>query len=74
MHATSYYLNPQLLHYIVDFEVKHGLYDCLERMIGDVQEISKIDTPNLKILRGKQKFFGSQIEMASLKTKTLAQW
>jgi hypothetical protein len=44
LHAASYYLNPKL-HYGVDFKayfkVKRGLYDYLERMTGDVKEISK---------------------------------
>lgn len=26
-----------------DYEVKRGLYDCLQRMMEDVGEISKID-------------------------------
>ena len=76
MHAAGYYLNPQL-HYNVDFkadfEVKRGLYDCLERIVGDVQEISKIDS-QLEDFKRKAKFFGSPIAMAALKTKTPAQW
>lgn len=76
LHAAGYYLNPQL-HYGVDFkadfEVKRGLYDCLERMVGDVQEISKIDS-QLEDFKRKEKFFGSPIAMAALKTKTPAQW
>jgi hypothetical protein len=46
LHAPGYHLNPKL-HYGADFsadyEVKRGLYDCLQRMIEDVHEISKIE-------------------------------
>jgi hypothetical protein len=44
LHAASYYLNPKL-HYGVDFKadfkVKRGLYGYLERMTGNIKEISK---------------------------------
>ncbi|XP_058774188.1 uncharacterized protein LOC131648449 [Vicia villosa] len=76
LHAAGYYLNP-ILHYSssfkADYEVKRGLYDCMERMIGDVEEISKIDT-QLEDFKGKAKFFGSPIALAALKNKTPAQW
>jgi hypothetical protein len=76
LHAAGYYLNPKL-HYgadfKADFEVKRGLYDCLERMIGDVQEISKIDA-QLEAFKTRAKFVGSPIAMAALGTKTPAQW
>ncbi|KAK2431194.1 hypothetical protein QL285_029453 [Trifolium repens] len=76
LHAAGYYLNPKL-HYgadfKADFEVKRGLYDCLERMIGDVQEISKIDA-QLEAFKTRANFFGSPIAMAALGTKIPAQW
>jgi len=37
-----------MLHYDPKFkahyEVKHGMYDCLDRLVGDIDEISKVDT------------------------------
>lgn len=76
MHAAGYYLNPQL-HYSpefkADFEVKRGLYDCLQRMVGDVGEISIIDA-QLEDFKTRAKFFGSPIAMAGLKNKTPSQW
>ncbi|CAL5199978.1 unnamed protein product [Lathyrus oleraceus] len=56
-----------------DYEVKHGLYDCLQRMLADVGEISKIDAQH-EDFKKKAKFFGSSIAMAALKTKTPTQW
>lgn len=36
LHAAAYYLNPQI-HYKsdfkVDFQIKHGLYDCMDKML-----------------------------------------
>jgi len=26
----------------VDYEVKHEMYDCLDRLVGDIDEITKI--------------------------------
>lgn len=76
MHAAGYYLNPQL-HYgpefKADYEVKRGLYDCLERMVGDAEVITKIDA-QLEDFKMRAKFFGSAIAMAALKTKTPSQW
>jgi hypothetical protein len=76
LHAAGYYLNPQL-HYSSDFkadwEVKKGFYDCLQRMVGDIEEISKIDC-ELEDFKIKAKFFGSPIAMQSLMKKTPAQW
>jgi len=76
LHAAGYYLNP-ILHYSsdfkADFEVKRGLYDCLQRMVGDMDEISKIDC-QLEDFKSRAKFFGSPIAMAALKKKTPAQW
>ncbi|PNX84021.1 HAT family dimerization domain containing protein, partial [Trifolium pratense] len=76
LHAAGYYLNPKL-HYSADFkahyEVKHGLYDCLQKMIGDVKEITLIDA-QLESFKKKAVFFGGPIAMAALGTKTAAQW
>ena len=45
LHATSYYLNPQLRYedkfYSVN-EVRKGLYECMDRML-DYQEHLKVD-------------------------------
>ena len=46
LHAAGYYLNPQF-HYSpnfkADFEVKRGIYDCLQRMVESMEEVKKID-------------------------------
>nr|XP_007147219.1 hypothetical protein PHAVU_006G105700g [Phaseolus vulgaris]ESW19213.1 hypothetical protein PHAVU_006G105700g [Phaseolus vulgaris] len=46
LHAAGYYLNP-MLHYHpdfkVDYEVKRGLYECLERLVGDLDVMGKVD-------------------------------
>jgi hypothetical protein len=76
LHPAGYYLNPKL-HYSAnfkaDYEVKRGLYECLQKMIDDVKEITIIDT-QLEDFKNKAKFFGSPIAMAALETKTAAQW
>lgn len=75
LHVACYYLNPKL-HYSSnfkdDYEVKRGLYDCKESMIGDVEEISKIDA-QLEDFKRKAKFFGSPIALTALKNKTMEQ-
>jgi hypothetical protein len=51
LHAAGYYLNPKLhygVDFKVDFKVKRGLYDYLERLIGDVKEISKTTSETAK--------------------------
>lgn len=76
LHAAGYYLNP-MLHYgptfKVDYEVKRGLYSCLERILGDMAEVNKIDG-QLEDFKSKAKFFGSEIAQLALKNKTPAQW
>lgn len=46
LHAAAYYLNPHF-HYSPDFkpnvDIKIGLYDCLQRMVPDRDELLKID-------------------------------
>jgi hypothetical protein len=45
-HAPGYHLNPKVnygVDFKADYEVKRGLYDCLQRMIEYVHEISKIE-------------------------------
>nr|KYP37329.1 hypothetical protein KK1_041470 [Cajanus cajan] len=46
LHAAGYYLNP-ILHYApnfkVDWEVKRGFIDCMEKIVGDFEIIGKID-------------------------------
>ncbi|XP_019420754.1 PREDICTED: uncharacterized protein LOC109330944 [Lupinus angustifolius] len=67
LHAAGYYLNPKL-HYApnfkVDVEVKRGLYDCLTRMVGNIEEIGKTDD-HFEDFKNKTKFFGSPIAMES---------
>jgi len=76
LQAAGYYLNP-MLHYhpefIADYEVKRGMYDCLERLVGDIDEMSKIDVQT-ESFKSKSRFFSSQITQRALKTKTPLQW
>ncbi|KAK7380750.1 hypothetical protein VNO78_33267 [Psophocarpus tetragonolobus] len=76
LHIAGYYLNP-MLHYNpefkADFEVKRGLYECLERMVGDMDEISTIDA-QFEDFKSKSQFFGSSVAESALQTKTPAQW
>jgi len=59
--------------YKVDYEVKRGMYDCLERLVGDIDEMSKIDE-QIESFKSKSGFFGSPLAQRALKTKTPAQW
>lgn len=56
-----------------DYEVKRGMYECLERMGGDIDEITKIDA-QIEGFKSKSGFLGSEIAQRALKTKTPAQW
>ena len=56
LHVTSYYLNT-MLHYQpkfkVDYEVKRGTYDFLERLVGDIIDVQ------IESFKSKFGFFGS---------------
>lgn len=46
LHVVNYYLNPMLPYnpeFKVHNEIKHRMYDCLDRLVGDIDEISNID-------------------------------
>jgi len=58
--------------YKVDFKVKRGMYDWLERLVGDIDEMSKING-QIESFKSKSGFFGSLIAQRALKTKTPAQ-
>ena len=76
LHAAGYYLNPMLHYYVefkADYEVKRGMYDCLERLVGDIDGIGKIDS-QIESFKSKSGFFGSAIAQRALKTKTPSQW
>ncbi|QHO24890.1 uncharacterized protein DS421_12g376240 [Arachis hypogaea] len=76
LHAASYYLNPQI-HYSpnfkVEYDVKKGLYDCLDILVGDSALITIIDS-QLEDFKSKAKFFGRDVAKNALKTKTPSQW
>jgi len=59
--------------YKVDYEVQRGMYDCLERLVGDIDDMSKIDE-QIESFKSKSGIFGSPIAQQALKTKTPAQW
>ena len=75
LHAAGYYLNPKL-HYALgfkaDFEVKKGLYDCMQRMVDDIDIVTKIDS-QLEDFK-KNKFFGSMVAKNAVNTKVSADW
>ncbi|XP_027340931.1 uncharacterized protein LOC113854230 [Abrus precatorius] len=76
LHAAGYYLNP-ILHYSsnfkVDVEVKHGLYECLERLGGDLHLVNKIDG-QLEDFKSRSGYFGSRVAELGLTNKTPIQW
>ena len=63
LHAAGNYLNP-MLHYHpdfkVDYEVKRGLYECLERLVGDLDVMGKIDL-QLESFNTKSGLYGTPI-------------
>ncbi len=76
LHAAGNYLNP-MLHYHpdfkVDYEVKRGLYECLERLVGDLDVMGKVDL-QLESFKTKSGLYGTPLAQLGLKTKTPSQW
>nr|KYP55512.1 hypothetical protein KK1_001724 [Cajanus cajan] len=76
LHAAGYYLNP-ILHYApnfkVDWEVKRGFIDCMEKIVGDFEIIGKIDD-QLQDFKKKKDLFGHPIAQRALNTKSPADW
>jgi len=54
-------------------EVKCRMYDCSDRLVGDIDEMSKIGE-QIESFKSKVRFFGSPIAQRTLKTKTPSQW
>ncbi|XLS90851.1 hypothetical protein HN51_066859, partial [Arachis hypogaea] len=57
----------------VEYDVKKGLYDCLDILVGDPALITIIDS-QLEDFKVKAKFFGRDVAKNALKTKTPSQW
>lgn len=56
LNVASYYLNP-MMHYNPKFyQVKCGMYNCLDRLGGDIDEISKVDA-QIESFKSKSRFF-----------------
>ncbi|XP_047309926.1 uncharacterized protein LOC124913387 [Impatiens glandulifera] len=76
LHDAGYYLNPQY-HYSCDFksnfQIKKGLYSCIERMITDENMISKIDS-QLESYKNARGLFGSKFTKLAISTKSPAEW
>lgn len=53
----------------VDYEVQRGMHDYLDRLVGDIYEISKIDA-QIESFKSKFGFFGSSIAQHALKPKS----
>ncbi|XP_068469979.1 uncharacterized protein [Phaseolus vulgaris] len=66
-----------MLHYHpdfkVDYEVKRGMYECLERLVRDLDVMSKIDF-QLESFKSKSRLYGTPLAQLGLKTKTPSQW
>ena len=67
-----------MLHYVegfrVDYEMRKGLIDCLDRMAGrDVDVMNKIDV-QCDLFEARDDLFGSPLALAGLKNKTPANW
>lgn len=66
-----------MLHYDAkfkaDYDVKRGMYDCLDRLVGDIDQITKIDS-QIESFKSKSRFYGSPIAHCALKTKTPSLW
>lgn len=46
LHVAGYYLSSMLPYdaeFKVDYKVKREMYDCLDKLMGDIDEIKKID-------------------------------
>jgi len=56
-----------------NYKVKWGMYDYLERMGGDIDEISKNDA-QIESFKRKSGFFSSQMAQRALKMKTPSHW
>ncbi|VFQ77378.1 unnamed protein product [Cuscuta campestris] len=76
LHAAGYYLNPRM-HYSpgfkVDYEVKQGVYDCLRRMVADIEEQARIDV-QLQDFKKRQKLFGSPLAQKTFDKLSPADW
>ena len=66
-----------MLHYHpnfeVDYEVKRGMYECLERLVRDLDVMGKIDL-QFESFKSKSGLYGTPIAQLALKTKTPSQW
>ncbi|XP_068474601.1 uncharacterized protein [Phaseolus vulgaris] len=73
LHVVGYYLNP-MLHYHpdfkVDYEVKRGLYECLERLVRDLDVMGKIDV-QLESFKTKSGLYGPTKKINRLHQMTM---
>jgi len=77
LHATAYYINPQL-HYEPNFrnddvEVKEGLYICMRRLVNDVAERTKIHLQLTDFHYGRGTFYLEDAK-ACRKVMFLGEW
>ncbi|CAH9125516.1 unnamed protein product [Cuscuta epithymum] len=76
LHAAGYYLNPQMQYspnFKADFEVKKGLYDCITRMVADVEVQAKIDI-QLDDFKKRANLFGTPLARKTLDKKSPSDW
>ncbi|XP_042410295.1 uncharacterized protein LOC121999718 [Zingiber officinale] len=76
LHATGYYWNPQY-HYsqtfLIDVNVKHGLYECMTIIVPNVTDRDTIDQ-QLDRFRMTKGLFGIENAIQSRNTKSPADW
>ncbi|KAK3225072.1 hypothetical protein Dsin_004934 [Dipteronia sinensis] len=76
LHAAAYYLNPQFKwesNFSTHPEIKSGLSKCMERLIPDPSDFTKVDE-QLDEYRYKRGFFGMRAALGSYKTHALVEW
>lgn len=73
LHAAGYYLNPQIFYdnqnEVCCEEVLKGLYDCISRLVPDVETQDKIDK-ELELYRNASGLFGYPIAIRNRKQKS----
>ena len=76
MHAAAYLLNPYY-HYNsdfkIDYEVRKGFYDCLDKLVEDPQERSTIDL-QLNDFKNARGLFGCSTALANRQKMPPAEW
>ncbi|XP_010244177.1 PREDICTED: uncharacterized protein LOC104588069 [Nelumbo nucifera] len=76
LHAAAYYLNPQIYYspdHLTHPDIKHGFYNCLQRLVRDVKEQEAIDL-QLDAFRHSQGLFGITLAKSTVSRRVPAEW